>query len=102
VAFWGALVAFFARVAFLVDWGLEGATRRAGLADVAFVGTCGLGFSPSAWIRFQIRPAAALTLWKLLTGSTPGRIDESACSPHCGVAGEKYHWQARKPSRKPW
>src|ERR1039457_172167 len=84
VAFLGALATFLARVTFLVDLGLEGATRRAGLADVAFVGTCGLGFSPSAWIRFQIRPAAAWALLKLLTGSTPGRLFQISTNRSAG------------------
>src|ERR1035441_1515418 len=69
VAFWGALASFLAR-----DWGLEGATRRAGLADGAFVGACGSGFSPMVWIRLQIRPAATLALLKPFTGSIPGRL----------------------------
>src|ERR1039458_6736035 len=69
VAFLGALATFFARVVFLVDLALEGATRRAGLADGAFVGACGSGFSPRVWIRLQIRPAAALALWEPCTGS---------------------------------
>src|ERR1017187_10044600 len=60
VAFLGALATFLARVVFLVDLALDAATRRTGLADVAFVRAFGLGFSPSGWIRFQIRPAAAL------------------------------------------
>jgi len=53
VAFWGALAAFFARVVFWVDWGLEGATRRACLADAGFVVAFGAGFSP----RFRISAA---------------------------------------------
>src|ERR1039458_384156 len=48
VAFWGALASFLARVVFLVDWGLEGATRRAGLADGAFAGALGSGGSRRA------------------------------------------------------
>src|ERR1039458_8047886 len=86
VAFWGALASFLARVVFLVDWGLEGATRRAGLADGAFVGGFGSGFSPSAWIRLQIRPAADLTLWKPFTGSTPGRLFQISAKRSGGQA----------------
>src|ERR1035441_5516390 len=74
VAFLGALASFLARVLFLVDWGLEGATRRASFADGAFVGAFGSEFSPSGWIRLQIRPAATLALLKPFTGSTPGRL----------------------------
>src|SRR5450756_834170 len=62
--FLGALVAFFAWVVFWV----------------------GLGFSPSAWMRFQIRPAAALALLKVLTGSTPGRLFQISTNRTVGHA----------------
>src|SRR5450759_1610582 len=84
--FLGALVAFFAWVVFWADLGLAGATRRAGLAEGAFVGAFGLGFSPSAWMRFQIRPAAALALLKVLTGSTPGRLFQISTNRTVGHA----------------
>src|ERR1035441_1094840 len=89
VAFWGALASFLARVVFLVDWGLEGATRRAGLAHGDFVGAFGSGFSPSAWIRLQIRPAADLTLWKPFTGSTPGRLFQISAKRSGGQAEDR-------------
>src|ERR1039457_7039390 len=89
VAFWGALASFFALVAFLADLALEGATRRAGLADGAFVGAFGSGFSPRVWIRRQIRPAADLTLWKPFTGSTPGRLFQISAKRSGGQAEDR-------------
>src|ERR1039458_8300099 len=75
VAFWGALASFLARVVFLVDGG--------------FVGSFGSGFSPSAWIRLQIRPAADLTLWKPFTGSTPGRLFQISAKRSGGQAEDR-------------
>ena len=47
------MATFLARVVFLVDWGLEGATRRAGLADGAFVGADPNGILKGHWTRQQ-------------------------------------------------
>src|ERR1039458_7267699 len=95
VAFWGALASFFALVAFLADLALEGATRRAGLADGAFVGAFGSGVSPRVWIRLQIRPAAAVALWKPCTGPTPGRpfqISTKRSAGHAEASSASCFW----------